>query len=63
MAAVLAFIVSIAVALLIYAVVDKIVGLFMSGWLGSLTSFALGFGAVWIASDYYWPVLVKAFGG
>jgi hypothetical protein len=62
-ALIFAVIVSIAIALLIYAVIDKLVGLFMDGWLGWLVSFALGFAAVWVASDYYWPVLVKAFGG
>jgi hypothetical protein len=63
MAFVFAVMVSIAIALLIYAIVDKLVGLFMDGVLGWLVSFALGFAAVWLASDYYWPALLAAFGG
>jgi hypothetical protein len=63
MAAVFAFIVGLALALLIFAIVDKIVGLFMHGWLSWLVSFAIGATVIWIASDYYTPLLIKAFGG
>lgn len=63
MAFAFALIVSMAIGMLIWAVVDKIVGLFMDGWSGWVASLVIGGAAVWIISDWYFPLLVKAFGG
>ena len=62
MAAVFTFIVCIALGMLIFAIIDKIVGLFMDGWSGWLVSLVIAAAVGWIASDYYIPVLTKAFG-
>lgn len=62
MATVFAFIVSLALAMLIFAIVDKIVGLFLRGWIGVVVSFIIGAAVVWIAADYYVPTLFAAFG-
>jgi len=62
MATVFAFIVGLALAMLIFAIVDKIVGLFLRGWIGIVVSFVIGAAVVWFAADHYLPVLLAAFG-
>ena len=63
MAIVFAIIVSVALGLLTFAIVDKFVGLFMDSFLKWAVSFAIGAAIVWIGGDWWTPLLVEAFGG